>query len=89
MKTLNNNTQLFTGLNLDTLCKAEHEIDAIKTRQYGKLGEIIESDNYSEKDEAFVCRSESRKYRRFRKLEKLLKYAIELASINEENGHFA
>lgn len=89
MTTLINNTQLFAGLNLDQLLVLENEIEVMKQESYATLGEIEELETISDEEYAQFKDKESILDKMFNKLQTALEKAVEIASINEENGHFA
>lgn len=89
MTTLINNAQLFAGLNLDQLLVLEHEIEAMKQESFATLSEIEELETISDEEYAQFEEKRSIIGKMFKKLESALENAVELASINEENGHFA
>ncbi|WP_182103201.1 hypothetical protein [Niallia taxi] len=89
MTTLINNTQLFAGLKLDQLLILEHEIEVMKQESYATLSEIEELETISDEEYAQFEEKSSILGKMFKKLETALEKAVEIAAINEENGHFA
>ncbi|MFT7791544.1 UNVERIFIED_CONTAM: hypothetical protein ODR73_25795 [Escherichia coli] len=82
-------TNLFEEMTLSELCSFEIQLDLWKLESYTPLGEIEEDENATDEQLIYVKQESARLNKFFKMIDKTWEKAVELATIREENGHFA